>query len=36
VPIVVFPTAIESVDGALFVFYGMGDRSIGVARIERQ
>ena len=36
VPNVVFPTAIESVDGVLYVFYGMGDRSIGVARLERQ
>jgi predicted GH43/DUF377 family glycosyl hydrolase len=36
VPNVVFPTAIESVDDVLYVFYGMGDRSIGVARIDRQ
>ena len=35
VPNVVFPTAIESVDGVLYVFYGMGDRSIGVARLGR-
>ena len=36
VPNVVFPTAIEAVDGDLYVFYGMGDRSIGVARIDRR
>jgi beta-1,2-mannobiose phosphorylase / 1,2-beta-oligomannan phosphorylase len=36
VPNVVFPTAIESVEGIRYVFYGMGDRSIGVARIDRQ
>jgi predicted GH43/DUF377 family glycosyl hydrolase len=35
VPNVVFPTAIESVDGVQYVFYGMGDRSIGVARLHR-
>ncbi len=35
VPNVVFPTAIEPVDGVLYVFYGMGDRSIGVARLHR-
>jgi hypothetical protein len=35
VPNVVFPTAIEEVDGALFVFYGMADSKIGVARLER-
>lgn len=34
VPNVVFPTAIESVDGQLFVFYGMADSSIGVALLE--
>jgi predicted GH43/DUF377 family glycosyl hydrolase len=31
---VVFPTAIEEIDGQLFVFYGMADSSIGVARLE--
>jgi predicted GH43/DUF377 family glycosyl hydrolase len=35
VPNVIFPTAIEEVDGSLFVFYGMADTSIGVARIVR-
>lgn len=35
VPNVVFPTAIEEVDGNLFVFYGMADSKIGVARLER-
>ncbi|MGI8696529.1 MAG: glycoside hydrolase family 130 protein [Mycobacteriales bacterium] len=35
VPNVVFPTAIEEVDGQLFVFYGMADSSIGVARLDR-
>lgn len=34
VPNVVFPTAIEEVDGSLFVFYGMADSKIGVARLE--
>ena len=32
---VVFPTAIEEVDGAFFVFYGMADAKIGVARLDR-
>jgi beta-1,2-mannobiose phosphorylase / 1,2-beta-oligomannan phosphorylase len=32
---VVFPTAIEEHAGALYVFYGMADSKIGVARIER-
>lgn len=32
---VVFPTAIEGVDGQLFVFYGMADAKIGVARLDR-
>jgi beta-1,2-mannobiose phosphorylase / 1,2-beta-oligomannan phosphorylase len=36
VPNVVFPTAIEAVDGQLFVFYGMADSQIGVARILRR
>lgn len=35
VPNVVFPTAIEEVNGQLFVFYGMADSKIGVARLER-
>lgn len=35
VPNVVFPTAIEEVDGKLFVFYGMADAHIGVALLER-
>jgi len=35
VPNVVFPTAIAEVDGTAFVFYGMADSSIGVARLER-
>jgi predicted GH43/DUF377 family glycosyl hydrolase len=32
---VVFPTAIEEVDGVRFVFYGMADDKIGVARLDR-
>lgn len=32
-PNVIFPTAIEEIDGSLFVFYGMADTSIGAARI---
>jgi predicted GH43/DUF377 family glycosyl hydrolase len=32
---VVFPTAIEEVDGARYVFYGMADAKIGVARLDR-
>ena len=35
VPNVVFPTAIEEIDGQLFVFYGMADSKIGVARLNR-
>lgn len=35
VPNVVFPTAIEQIDGQRFVFYGMADSSIGVARLNR-
>ena len=35
VPNVVFPTAIEEVDGKLYVFYGMADAHIGVALLER-
>ena len=34
VPNVVFPTAIESVDGVRYVFYGMADAKIGVARLD--
>lgn len=32
---VVFPTAIEQVEGRVFVFYGMADAKIGVAELER-
>jgi predicted GH43/DUF377 family glycosyl hydrolase len=35
VPNVVFPTAIETIDGRTFVFYGMADTRIGVAVLER-
>jgi predicted GH43/DUF377 family glycosyl hydrolase len=35
VPNVVFPTAIEQIDGQRFVFYGMADSKIGVARLDR-
>ena len=35
VPNVVFPTAIEQVDGVRYVFYGMADSKIGVARLDR-
>lgn len=35
VPNVVFPTAIELVDGVPYVFYGMADSNIGVARLDR-
>jgi beta-1,2-mannobiose phosphorylase / 1,2-beta-oligomannan phosphorylase len=34
VPNVVFPTAIEEIDGQQFVFYGMADSSIGVAHLH--
>lgn len=34
VPNVVFPTAIEEIAGRRFVFYGMADSSIGVARLD--
>ena len=34
VPNVVFPTAIEEIAGQRFVFYGMADSSIGVARLD--
>lgn len=32
---VVFPTAVEEVDGVRMVFYGMADARIGVARLDR-
>ncbi|MDR2253487.1 MAG: hypothetical protein LBD97_06470 [Bifidobacteriaceae bacterium] len=32
---VVFPTAVEAIEGNWFVFYGMADSQIGVARLER-
>lgn len=35
VPNVVFPTAIEKTDAGTFVFYGMADARIGVARLDR-
>ncbi len=35
VPNVVFPTAIEEIDGEHFVFYGMADSKIGAARLIR-
>jgi predicted GH43/DUF377 family glycosyl hydrolase len=35
VPNVVFPTAIEEIDGRRFVFYGMADSRIGVAALDR-
>jgi len=34
VPNVVFPTAIEEIDGIRYVFYGMADAKIGVARLD--
>jgi beta-1,2-mannobiose phosphorylase / 1,2-beta-oligomannan phosphorylase len=34
VPNVVFPTAIEQIDGVQYVFYGMADSRIGVARLD--
>jgi predicted GH43/DUF377 family glycosyl hydrolase len=34
VPNVVFPTAIEEVNGEHYVFYGMADSAIGVARLD--
>ncbi|RKS71446.1 putative GH43/DUF377 family glycosyl hydrolase [Motilibacter peucedani] len=36
VPNVVFPTAVEEVDGQRYVFYGMADSKIGVARLDRR
>ncbi len=35
VPNVVFPTAIEEISGVRYVFYGMADSAIGVARLDR-
>lgn len=35
VPNVVFPTAIATIDGRSFVFYGMADSSIGLVLLER-
>lgn len=35
VPNVVFPTAIEEINGVHYVFYGMSDSQIGVARLDR-
>ncbi len=35
VPNVVFPTAIEEIEGVRYVFYGMADSKIGVARLDR-
>lgn len=35
VPNVVFPTAIEEIEGTHYVFYGMADSKIGVARLDR-
>jgi predicted GH43/DUF377 family glycosyl hydrolase len=32
---VVFPTAVEEIDGERYVFYGMADAKIGVARLDR-
>ena len=32
---VVFPTTIERIDGVDYVFYGMADSAIGVARLDR-
>jgi len=31
---VVFPTAVETIDGVRYVFYGMADAKIGVARLD--
>ncbi|GAA3337968.1 glycosidase [Curtobacterium pusillum] len=36
VPNVVFPTAVEEIDGVRHVFYGMADSKIGVARLVRR
>jgi predicted GH43/DUF377 family glycosyl hydrolase len=32
---VVFPTAVETIEGKQYVFYGMADAKIGVARLDR-
>ncbi|WP_328321475.1 glycosidase [Kribbella sp. NBC_00382] len=32
---VVFPTAVEEIDGVRYVFYGMADARIGVARLDK-
>jgi predicted GH43/DUF377 family glycosyl hydrolase len=32
---VVFPTAVERIEGVDYVFYGMADSRIGVARLDR-
>jgi len=32
----VFPTAIEDIGGERFVFYGVADSKIGVARLNRR
>jgi len=34
VPDVVFPTAVETIDGVRYVFYGMADTRIGLARLD--
>ncbi|MCR2810465.1 MULTISPECIES: glycosidase [unclassified Microbacterium] len=34
VPNVVFPTAVEEIEGVRYVFYGMADSKIGVARLD--
>ena len=36
VPNVVFPTAIEEIDGKAYVFYGMADSAIGAAALVRE
>jgi predicted GH43/DUF377 family glycosyl hydrolase len=36
VPNVVFPTAIEQIGGIHYVFYGMADSRIGLARLDRK
>ena len=35
VPNVVFPTAVMQIEGKYYVFYGMADSKIGVARLDR-
>jgi predicted GH43/DUF377 family glycosyl hydrolase len=32
---VVFPTAVETIEGQQYIFYGMADSKIGVARLDR-